>query len=194
LKGLIAKAELARLHSKGNTKTVEQVLTRRWKQQNLSTTYYDDYADRFERMFAGPHARIVDWLEGLAQTTEITQVIEIGCGDGRALAAMSQKIPSIHRWTGVDINATVIARNHQTYADRDGLEFVAANAIEWLEAHLGPGVLLMTYGGVMEYIAPQTLSDWFKLVAQKGGVGVLLAEPVDHQHDLEANPSSYLWG
>lgn len=194
LKKLIAQAEFARLQAKGANEKIQEALTRRWTPENLNADYYDEYADRFETMFFGPHARIIDWLQSLSQEVGITHVIEVGCGDGRALSAMSKRIPEIARWTGVDINAAIIARNHETYAEQSSLEFVVADAAEWLQSHIGPGTLLMTYGGVMEYIAPETLSNWFTVVAKNNGAGVLLTEPVDHSHDLSDNPNSYLWG
>ena len=194
LKRLIAETELSRLNAKGESARVEHALTRRWTAENLPPNYYDTHADRFERMFNGPHARIIPWLRSFALKTGVDHVIEVGCGDGRALAAMSRNIPQIARWSGLDINAAVTAQNQKTYADQTALNFVSADAAEELDAHLGEGALLMTYGGVMEYFAPETLSKWFDLVARKGGMGVLLTEPVNPAHDLRSDPASHIWG
>lgn len=194
MKRLIARAELNRLEAQKQRAAVEHALTRRWTSENLPVGYYDAYAERFERMFHGPHARIIDWLQDFAPRAGLTHVIEVGCGEGRVLAEMSRQIPGIARWTGVDINAAIIARNRDTYAGMPALDFAAADADQWLQDHLGPGALLMTYGGVMEYIAPETLTRWFELVAEKGGAGVLLTEPVDPDHDLIGDPASHLWG
>lgn len=194
LKHLIARSELKRLHAKGNGTTVQQALTQRWAAENLQSDYYDHYADRFDDMFNGPHARIVDWLKDFADKAGVTHVIEVGCGDGRALAAMSERIPGIARWTGVDINSDIISRNVETYAGSEKLTFVSADADEWLAENLEAGTLLMTYGGVMEYIAPDTLNRWFDLVIAKGGAGVLLTEPADRAHDMATTPESYIWG
>lgn len=194
LKKWIAQNEFARLDAKGAGTSVQQALTQRWTADNLSVDYYDRYAKRFEKMFGGPHGQIVDWLKAHANTTDVRHVIEVGCGDGRALAAMAERIPEIKSWTGVDINAGIIARNQATYAERNDLEFVAADATEWLADHAGPGTLLMTFGGVMEYIAPETLMTWFELLAKKKGAGVLLLEPVDPKHDLATDPTSHIWG
>ncbi|MCY4179750.1 MAG: class I SAM-dependent methyltransferase [Litoreibacter sp.] len=144
--------------------------------------------------YGGSHIQIVDWLKEHAKSNELVQVIEVGCGDGRALATMAERIPNVQSWTGVDINAEIIARNQETFAGRRELEFVTADATDWLTEHVGAGTLLMTYGGVMEYIAPETLKLWFTLIAQNRGAGVLLVEPVDPNHDLAADPESHFFG
>jgi predicted TPR repeat methyltransferase len=194
IKRLIARAELKRLSRKGENASVEQALTGRWTTGNLMPDYYDVHADRFEKMFTGPHARIVDWLAAFAPVAGVSHVIEVGCGDGRALAAMSQRIDTISRWTGVDINTAIIDQNQKTYATQPKLNFIATDAVKWLDDNLEQGVLLMTYGGVMEYIAPETLRRWIDLVAQKNGAGILLTEPVDPDHNLVTDPNSHLWG
>lgn len=194
LKRIIASSELARLDDRGDAVLVQRALTGRWTSENMPTHYYDKFAARFEKMFQGPHARIVDWLTAHASGTTMSQVIEIGCGDGRALAALADSVPGVPHWVGVDINSEIIARNRITYADHEALEFVASDAVEWLSDHTLPGTLLMTYGGVMEYIAPGTLSEWFMLLKAKGGNGVLLVEPVDPRHDLARDPTSHVWG
>lgn len=194
LKRLIAHAELGKLHAAGKKTTVQQALTQRWSAENLQSDYYDHYADRFDEMFNGAHARIVDWLKDFAAETQVQKVIEVGCGDGRALEAMSQRVPGIPSWIGVDINADIIARNLENFAGSDKLAFVHADADTWLAQNIEPGTLLMTYGGVMEYISPDALKGWLNLVIEKGGAGILLTEPADPAHDLATDPGSHLWG
>lgn len=194
LKRWISKTEFARLNARGDGTTVQQALTRRWTSGNTSVNYYDEYSERFDQMFSGAHGQIVDWLKAYADTGDVRHVIEVGCGDGRALAHMATRITEITKWTGVDINADIIARNQEAFAARDDLEFVAADAVDWLSEHAGPGTLLMTYGGVMEYIAAETLLQWFALVGERQGAGVLLVEPVDPGHDLETMSNSHIWG
>lgn len=194
LKKFISRSEIARLQSIGNQAAVQQALVGRWKSENLSLHYYDKFSDRFEILYNGPHSRIVDWLGKFSSDSDISQVIEVGCGDGRALANMAKAVPNISTWVGVDINSDVIERNKLAYADFPSLTFVAADAIDWLEDHAGPGSLLMTYGGVMEYIAPETLVRWFDVLSRRRGAGILLVEPVDPKHDLDVERDSHVWG
>lgn len=194
LKKWIARTEFRRLAANGDGVTVENALTRRWTTDNLAPDYYDTYADRFDDMFRGSHAQILDWLKEYATQTEINSVIEIGCGDGQALAAMAEHVPEIAKWTGIDINADIIARNTERFQKRRELTFAAADATDWLSEHFGPGTLLVSYGGVMEYFAPETLRKWFELIARRDGAGVLLVEPIDPSHDTAMDPASHIWG
>lgn len=194
LKRWIAYADFRRLSQSGDGLEVQKALTSRWQDDNLPVAYYDKYKDRFDAMFEGGHNQIVAWLADLARNQEIAHVIEVGCGDGRALAAMADGVPDVPRWTGVDIHAGIIARNRETFAQDARLTFVAADATDWLASHVAPGTVLVTVGGVMEYIAPETLKRWFSTLASHDRNAVLLAEPVDADHDMARESGSRIHG
>lgn len=189
-----AEAEFHRLMSEGRTQDIETALSRRWMDDNLADEYYDHFASRFETLFSGPHGIVLDWLDRLQAERPISKLVEVGCGDGKALALAAARIPGIASFLGIDINGRIIARNRHDYADRRHLSFYAGDATDWLERYCAPGALLMSIGGVMEYFAPETLSRWFSLIVERRGAGVLLVEPVDRDHDLANQPGSHLYG
>lgn len=194
LKGLIARSEVHRLHRIGDEAAVQKALTQRWTSENMPSSWYDSFSERGWAWFSGPHAQALAWLKDYADEHEVTQVIEIGCGNGRVLSALSEAVPTVPRWIGVDINAEIIARCQSDYRDRETLDFVRSDAADWLRENTRPGTLLITNGGVMEYFAPGTLSDWFRLLKVNKGRGVLLIEPVDPSHNLDRKTASYVWG
>ncbi len=193
LKRWLSKDDILRLRASAKDTAVEEMLTSRWTDAHIWPDYYDLHAERFERLFQGPHGVALDWLEQFAQRCTVTDLIEVGCGDGRALAKIAERQMPIDRLLGIDINHTIIERNKSRYADLD-IAFIEADATRWLEDNCRANTVLMTVGGVMEYIAPATLDRWFRTLVSAGGAGVLLIEPIDESHDLERGTESFVHG
>ncbi|MBF9034656.1 methyltransferase domain-containing protein [Rhodobacterales bacterium HKCCE2091] len=194
VKRMIAHTLITRLNAEGDQLKVQRALTGRWRARHMPIEYYDRHSDRFMAFWNGPHAPIQGWLSEFAAEKPVSQLIEIGCGDGRALSLLADRVPDIPKLVGVDINEKIVARDRETYDGNPRLDFVAADATEWLTTHAGPGSVLMSYGGVMEYIAPETISEWLVLLRDQGGLGALIVEPVDPAHDLDNDPSSRIHG
>lgn len=194
IKHWIAGDDFQRLLSQGKDKEVQTVLSARWTSQKLVPGYYDQFATRFREFIEGPHAVSLDWLETFAKERRITEILEVGCGDGQALQLVADRLPETERLVGLDINESIIERNKTRYSHEPRLSFEAGDATDRIENRCGSGTLLMSIGGVMEYIAPSTLERWFVSLAQNGAAGVLLVEPIDHSHNLEQQPDSFIHG
>lgn len=119
----------------------QQVLSQRWTSQKLARNYYDLFATRFKEFIEGPHGVVLDWLWTLAEERPISQIMEIGCGDGQALNLVADRLPDTETLVGLDINDAIIARNKAEYAHLPRLSFEVGDATDWVENRCGPGTL-----------------------------------------------------
>lgn len=189
----ILHARLHRARLRGDRAAVQAALARYW-QAETGDFFYDRYRNRFEAWFHGPHQVLIDQLAEAAERLALRDLVEIGCGDGRALAHCAERLPGLGSLTGIDINPTIIARNRTDHAADPRLRFVEGDAAAWLAAHPAPRRALLSYGGVMEYFAPEALVTLFSGLAAAGPAAVALCEPIAPEHDLAAQPDSILFG
>jgi SAM-dependent methyltransferase len=189
----ILHARVRRARLLGDSAAAQAALARYW-QADTGDFFYDRYRDRFAAWFHGPHQVLIDQLEAAALRLELRELVEIGCGDGQALAHCAARMPGLERLTGIDINPTIIARNMETHAGDARLRFVEGDAQNWLAAHPAPRRALLSYGGVMEYFAPEALRAIFAGLAAHGPAVVALCEPVAPDHDLATHPASRMFG
>ena len=193
IKRLILYARTARARACGDTRGLQKSLFQFWRAET-SDDYFDKYLDRYETWFLGPHHGIVDQLALLSRSGSYGRLIEVGCGAGQVLAHCAKAMPEVANFIGVDINPTIIARDQLNFAQTPRLQFVAADASEWLHENTQPGTILLTYGGVMEYFSAETLRTIFTTLAQHGPAAVALVEPVDPNHDLANDAASHAFG
>lgn len=193
LKNWVLESRKARARLRGDNASIEREQFRYWK-GDTADFFYDRFRTRMEKWFFGPHQVIVDQLADLTARIAFDRLIEVGCGDGQVLQHLATRIPQVQQFVGVDINPTIIERNQTSFASNPRLSFVSANAATWLPDQISDGLILMTYGGVMEYFAPDVLSAIFSQMAQHKRMAVALVEPVDPAHDLRTDPGSHVFG
>lgn len=193
LRRLALHARLERARVRGDDSAIEAAQRAFW-QGETGDGFYDDYAQRFEAWFTGPHRPFLEELEAAAGRRPFRQLVEIGCGAGQALAFLSERLPGLVRATGIDINPAIIARNRVTWAGDDRLEFLDGEASALLQGLAGKDTLLLSYGGVMEYFTADSLRSMFRTIAADPGGAVALVEPVDPAHDLDGDPASHVFG
>lgn len=192
-KNWILHARLRRARLRRDNGAAQAVLARYW-QADTADFFYDRYRARFDDWFFGPHQAVIDQLVRAVQRHDLHDLVEIGCGDGRALAHCAERMPELARLTGIDINPTITARNAQAFADTPRLRFAQGDAGAWLADHPAQSRALLSYGGVMEYFAPEALRDIFAGLAAQAPAVVALCEPVAPEHDLVADPGSRMFG
>lgn len=193
VKRWILYARTARARARGDAGTLQKSLFHFWRAKTADA-YFDRYLDRHQKWFLGPHHEIVDQLAKLARSGNYSRLIEVGCGAGRVLEHCAQAMPDVPICIGVDINPMIIARDRVEYAQNSRVQFLAADASKWLQQTARAGTILLTYGGVMEYFAAETLSDMFQNLARHHPAAVALVEPVDPNHDLTKDAVSHAFG
>ena len=157
--------------------------------------FHSRHSDERRAHFLTHHAEIVHRLaDHVAERPgRYRQVVEMGCGDGHALAYAAEHLPAGLQYVGLDINASAIAEASARYT-KPGVEFQKANAAEWIAADPRPGTILLTAGGVLEYFSEARVSALFHTLAVSGDAAAALIEPLDPAHDIAADPASRSFG
>ena len=192
-KALIRHARLQWALWRGDPAAIEAQLVSGWRDVSRDG-YYDVYADRFAAWFFGPHQPLMQRLLDTLPALGVRELVEIGCGDGRALEHCAAHLPTLDRFVGIDINAEIIARNRLDASADARIEYVVGDAGSWIAAHPQSHRALLSYGGVMEYFAPATLRALFRTLATHPPSVVALCEPVDPAHDLARDTASRSFG
>lgn len=150
------------------------------------------------------HDEVLDWfglgdqfalsaLRRQLATGRYHTLCEIGCGAGMLLEFLQQQLPQPLQLIGLDLSAEQIRINRTRGAP--GLRYESGNAVEWLQKEAGPGWILLANGGVFEYFLPAELSQMFGHFAGKAApAGLVLVEPVAHDHDFATAPESRVFG
>ncbi len=155
--------------------------------------YYDRVAQRFEEWFTGPHAGFVSDVVALADSHSFDRLIEIGCGDGRALAELARRMPEMPSLIGLDINGQIISRNKSAYRDQSRMSFIQGDLTQIAPLCSARNTLYFVYGGVLEYFTQPELEAILAALSLKG-CAIALVEPIDKGHDFTATPGSYPFG
>ncbi|MCB1096681.1 MAG: class I SAM-dependent methyltransferase [Verrucomicrobiae bacterium] len=157
--------------------------------------FYEAYPNRFDEWFLGAHYCVVEQLRTLCDQypDTLTELYEIGCGDGKVLMHMNERFPEFHRLVGIDINSKVIERNRSTHKDPK-VDFTDDAALDWLSENGRSGSVLMTYGGVLEYFTQCEVETIFRKVASLSPAAIVLVEPVNFNYDLNKESDSRPYG
>lgn len=155
--------------------------------------YYDRVSYRFEEWFKGPHAGFVNEVIALTEAQKFDRLIEIGCGDGKVLADLSKRMTHVDSLIGLDINAQIIERNREIYADMPKTRFLHCDLSQFAPLCAARNTIFFVYGGVLEYFTQEELSDILKTFAVQD-CAIAFAEPVDPEHDLSSDLASHPFG
>lgn len=155
--------------------------------------YYDRVTQRFDEWFNGPHAGFIDAVVAMSISQKFDRVIEIGCGDGKALVELARRMPDVPSLIGVDINSPIIKRNQIVYQDEERLSFIQGDLTQIAPLCAARKTLYFVYGGVLEYFTQEELAGILKALSHED-CAIALAEPVDPAHDFATTPDSYPFG
>lgn len=146
-------------------------------------------ADRFEDWFLREHARPLEFLRNELSARSCPVLCEIGSGNGLALEYLCRQLPGIDRFIGVDINAEATRTNARRWLHERRLEFVAADAVSWIDAYAGADWAYFSNAGVLEYLPEDKVTELYRITAQRGGWW-LITEPVYAGYDLNTETRS----
>lgn len=121
-------------------------------------------------------------------------LVEIGCGNGLVLSHLSKKFPEIKHFIGIDLSEEQIAHNQVRYKNNKKLNFITADAVNWIATYDKDNTIFLTFMGVYEYFPEEVLQEFFKkLFVLKNSV-IVAIEPNGIDHDFEKNPNSEIYG
>lgn len=96
---------------------------------------------------------------------------------------------------GVDLNEREIQKCRERHRDSSRLFFHAGDLLAWLRAHPAPRTLLVTNGGVFEYLLEHELGGLFSGIRDLcAPCLVAITESVGDDHDFEKESSSIPYG
>lgn len=194
LKRAIVKTRLRRAERRNDTAAMEQALQSYWR-SGANESFYTAFVARFDSWFLGPHYPLVEALAGVvAANPNFDRLVEVGCGDGRALAHLAERLPRLRELVGLDLNARIIEQNVRVHGDRPRLRFVQADARRWLAEETHDGTILFSYGGVLEYVSEPEVAAIFARLGRHRDTAVALVEPLDARHDLTSDTASHNHG
>lgn len=194
LKRAILRARLFDAQSKGDVAAIEAALAAFWKGQS-GDRFHDHHQDLRFQLFRDQHAIIVDALAEAISDGGFTRLVEIGCGDGGVLAYCAEHLPQISDAVGLDINAAVVARAAADHRQAGRpLTFVHADAESWLAAHPRPGTVMLSNGGVLEYLSQSSFDSLLQTLGRTAPAAIALVEPVAPHHDLASQTESFVHG
>lgn len=192
--GRIALAALVDRHQRAGTLESLSHLHRNFWAGDKANGFYSATQDRFERVFLGEHRVIVERLAKIMASGDFHTLCEVGCGSGQVLAHLKDELPGLRRLIGLDLNTAQIRINSERHSGEARLEFVAADAAEWIPSQIGPGWIVFAYGGVFEYLTQTQLAELLRVLAANAPACIGFVEPVAEGQDLAAEGASLAYG
>ena len=191
----LTKAAIYRRAVRSSSQAELEALHRRYWVSPEADRFFGHIRGRSLEHIQNQHAAMVDWMRELVRQrpTTFRHLCEIGCGNGRVLNFLSQTLPEMQTYTGVDISIRQTVRNEETYAG-SRLRFETDDGLNWLEAHAKPGMIVCTNGGVLEYFSEPRLLRFFQLIASTAAPSaVAIIEPLavdfDFSKELHSRPA-----
>jgi hypothetical protein len=163
----------------------------------VADEFFDGFGHRFEDIFLRHHAGIVDEIAKVLQLcgTDEVRLVELGSGDGRVLKHLSDHLPGISHFVGIDLNEPKILECREKNRDDSRLSFVSEDVVDWLKNHPADRTVLFTNGGVLEYFTRSQLLGLFKVLRQTNKICFAShTETFAIDHDLESEAESFPYG
>ena len=195
LKRAMIHARIQRAKWRGDEDAAKKAINDWWS-SDVGDHFYGEMAGqaRFEQMFMGPHFEIVHKLQGLVGEGRFSHLVEVGSGDGLVLNYLARNLEGMERFTGLDISERIIASNQERYSDLTNTRFEHADVLSWLGASPRDNTILLSYGGVMEYLTELELLSVYQELARYSDVAVALVEPLDESFDVARHSASRFVG
>ena len=161
-----------------------------------ATDLFSETEETFQTDFLPNCTFIFDLLkeEMSDGTTKYDTLVEIGTGNGDVLNYLSSKFQDINRFIGIDLSQNQIEINTKKYNDNTKLEFVTADAIDWVKQYGHDKTIFVSSRGVLEYFLEDNLQEFLKDINRLGNTMFVAIEPNGGDHDFEINLNSQLYG
>lgn len=190
----IRKSLLRKVEINSDHETLSKFHKAYW--ENQGDNFFAATTDSFENNFLPECSFIFELLkEKLSgENHDFNTIVEIGTGNGKVLNYLSEQLPQIDRFVGIDLNQNQIKQNRETYKKNTQLEFVASDAFDWVNTYANKNMIFVTSRGVLEYFTESRLQDFLQQVNRLGNTIFIAIEPNGIDHDLKINKHSELYG
>ncbi|MGO4918537.1 class I SAM-dependent methyltransferase [Maribacter spongiicola] len=190
----IRKSLLRKVEINSDHETLSKFHKAYW--ENQGDNFFAATTDSFENNFLPECSFIFELLkEKLSgENHDFNTIVEIGTGNGKVLNYLSEQLPQIDRFVGIDLNQNQIKQNKETYKKNIQLEFIASDAFDWVNTYANKNMIFVTSRGVLEYFTESRLQDFLQQVNRLGNTIFIAIEPNGVDHDLKINKHSEPYG
>jgi hypothetical protein len=191
---LMRRAILKKIEKTEDYDTLAELHQNYWI--NQGDDFFLETENSFENEFLPNCAFIFDELESvlLDSSIDFHTLVEIGTGNGRVLEYLSLKFPEINRFIGLDLSPIQIQMNTKKFNENKKLEFIAADAFQWIKNYHEGNTIFVTSRGVLEYFTEERLRIFLKNIHNLGKIIFVAIEPKGIDHNFETNPNSQTYG
>lgn len=169
---------------------------RKFWEDNAAVELFNETENTFQTDFL-PHCTFIfeQLKKELSKQSEtFNTIVEIGTGNGDVLNYLSEQFPDVNRLIGIDLSQHQIDLNYERFKDNQKLEFVAADAYDWVIEHGKSNSIYVTSRGVLEYFLEEQLQELLNKVHSLGTIFFVAIEPNGSDHDFETQPNTQLYG
>lgn len=163
---------------------------------NTATELFKETEDGFVKDFLPNCTFVFDLLKTELNNTDqsFDTFVEIGTGNGDVLNWLSSEFPKVKRFIGIDLSEQQIQMNKEKFGNNEKLEFIAADAYEWVKKEGKSNTIFVSSRGVLEYFIESQLQELLNNISKIGHTFFVAIEPNGGDHDFEASPNSQLYG
>jgi hypothetical protein len=159
-------------------------ISQQWWTGDIAGHFYGKYSahtNRFQELFLQHFSWSVEGPIALEKRFPYKSFVEFGCGDGAVLQHIAQKIDGIDDFIGLDINSLIIEKDRLTA--KDHCSYICCKIQDFFKTQKIRPFNAFTFGGVLEYLSPRDLSQFYADL-NRSGCGITLFEP------LSSDPSA----
>ncbi len=163
---------------------------------NKASELFMETEDTFNTDFLPNCTFIFDLLKNELSkgSQKFNTLVEIGTGNGDVLNYLSLEFPDIKRMVGIDLSDYQIELNKEKFKRNKRLEFVAADAFDWVKTHGHSNTVFVSSRGVLEYFLEHRLQEFLNEINQLGYTYFIAIEPNGADHDFETQLHTQLYG
>ncbi|MEO8215999.1 MAG: class I SAM-dependent methyltransferase [Acidobacteriota bacterium] len=171
----------------------EQLHRNFWQKQNPEG-WYESTHRRALTEYVPFVDRVLPAIIPFLERYSIERICDIGTGSGAILNHLREMHGgTVNRFTGIDLSASEMEKNRFVYPE---MEFITADAVQWIPEHATDRTMYLTVGGVFEYLSQGTLEKTLRNLRQRtdDSIVVLICEPMETEFDLERDLQSRPFG
>lgn len=169
---------------------------RKFWEDSSAVELFDETEDTFHTDFLPNCTFIFEQLkiELSKESEEYNTIVEIGTGNGDVLNYLSEQFPEVNRLIGIDLSQHQINLNTERFKENQRLEFVAADAYDWVSELGKSNAIYVSSRGVLEYFLEERLLELLSKIHKLGNIFFVAIEPNGNDHDFETQPNTQLYG
>ncbi|MFT5701026.1 MAG: SAM-dependent methyltransferase [Desulforhopalus sp.] len=165
-----------------------------WSSNN-ATSFHNNTTDRFKSIFLKHNTDVIDAMENiLRHEKSIDTLCEIGTGSGQVLFYLSNRLPGIKKFIGLDLSKNQINKLNISNTEPK-IDFICENALSWIKNYGSKNTIFLTNMGVFEYFTQNDIEILLEHISTNlAPCIIVIIEPLAPDHDLKLQTTSKCFG